>query len=72
MVYSACVARSPDRLPGREVDLMNPAGNAPEHRQRFHKFRHLLARTLNSEEAFKVLVAAGEVAALVHTIYGCN
>ncbi len=51
---------------------MTPVSSDPEHPERLRWITNLLARTLKSEKAFKVLVAVGRVAALVCAIRSCR
>lgn len=52
---------------------MTPACSDPERREWRQRIRNLLARILTSEKRFKILVAVGQVAALiVLTVRSCS
>jgi hypothetical protein len=47
---------------------MSPAGKMPEYHDRHRRLRKLRPRTLTSEQTIKVLVAVGQLAALVGAV----
>lgn len=51
---------------------MRRAGKAPKHRKPPAKTKKLQARTLNTEKAFKALVAVGQVAAFLYAVHSCS
>lgn len=66
VLYSVCVAGPLDGLSrqGGE-ELMTPVSSDPASPEPLRRITNLLTRTLNSDKSFKVLVAVGQVAALI-------